>query len=247
MTRLRLPLLAGTALLVLSLGALAQAAVDKAPAWASLTPAQQQALAPLQREWPAIDGTRKQKWLEVAAKFPRMPADERQRVQARMAEWARMTPTERAGARMQYQEAKRVPAEERQAKWQAYQALTPEERSSLARRAKPAAKAASGADVSKSRALADSGTNGSVKRNVVVTTGAAPPTRVVAPTVVQARPGATTTSITKRASPPLHHQAGLPKIAATPGFVDPATLLPRRGPQGAGARAAASADPAEQP
>lgn len=247
MNPLRLPLLAGTVLLVLSLGALAQVAVDKPPTWASLTPAQQQALAPLQREWPAIDGTRKQKWLEVAAKFPRMPADERQRVQARMADWARMTPADRAGARMQYQEVKRVPAEERQAKWQAYQALSPEERSSLARRAKPVARSASGGDTSKPRTTADAASATSVKRNVVATTGATPPARVVAPTVVQVRPGATTTSITKRASPPLHHQAGLPKIAATPGFVDPATLLPRRGAQGAGARAAASADPAEQP
>jgi hypothetical protein len=243
-TKRRLPLLAGAWLLVISLGAVAQAVVDKAPAWASLTPAQQQALAPLQREWPTIDATRKQKWLEVAGKFPRMPADERLRVQERMAEWARMTPTERAGARMQYQEAKRLPAEERQAKWQAYQALSPEERESLAQRAKPAAKAASASDTPKPRVVAEAASG--VKRNVVVATGVAP-TRVVAPTVVQAKPGATTTSIGKRASPPLHHQAGLPKIAATPGFVDPATLLPRRGPQGAGARAAASADPAEQP
>jgi hypothetical protein len=33
----------------------------------------------------------------------------------------------------------------------------------------------------------------------------------------------------------------MPKIAATPGFVDPATLLPKRGPQGAAAQRAASA------
>lgn len=244
MTKLRLPLLAGAWLLTLSLGAAAQAVIDKTPTWASLTPAQQQALAPLQREWPTIDGTRKQKWLEVASRFPRMPTDERQRVQTRMSEWARLTPTERAGARMQYQEAKRLPAEERQAKWQAYQALSPEERESLAQRAKPSAKTASAGEAAKPRAVAEAASG--VKRNVVVSTGVAP-TRVVAPTVVQAKPGATTTSIAKRASPPLHHQAGLPKIAATPGFVDPATLLPRRGPQGAGARAAASADPAEHP
>lgn len=245
MTKLRLPLLAGAWLLTVSLGAAGQAVVDKPPTWASLTPTQQQVLAPLQREWPAIEGNRKQKWLEVAAKFPRMPADERQRVQARMAEWARMTPTERAGARMQYQEAKRVPAEERQAKWQAYQALSPEERQSLAKRAPPVAKAASAAsEAQRPRAVTDAASG--AKHNVIVATGVAP-TRVIAPNTVQAKPGATTTSIAKRASPPLHHQAGQPKIAATPTFVDPATLLPRRGPQGAGARAAASADPAEQP
>jgi hypothetical protein len=211
-----------------------------------LTPAQRQVLAPLQPEWASIDSTRKQKWIEVAAKFPRMPADERQRVQERMTQWARMTPAERAGARLQFQEARQLPAEERQAKWQAYQALSADERNTLAQRAKPAPKSASGADPATSKPRAAAQPASGVKHNVVVATGVAP-TRVVAPTVIQAKPGATTTSIAKRASPPLHHQAGLPKIAATPGFVDPATLLPRRGPQGAGARAAASADPAQQP
>jgi hypothetical protein len=61
--------------------------------------------------------------------------------------------------------------------------------------------------------------------------------------VVQAQPGATTTLITKRPVPPTHQQTGLPKIAATPEFVDKATLLPQRGPQGAATRSAAASDP----
>jgi hypothetical protein len=241
--RIRLPLL--VALLLVSLGAGAQVLVDRSPTWASLTPAQKQTLAPLQRDWATIEPNRKQKWLELATKFPTMPADERQRVQARMTEWARLTPNERAGARMQFQEVRRLPAEERQAKWQAYQALSPEERQSLAQRAKPAARAASAAE-GEARRLASTPAPAGPKSNVVTVT-AKPPTRVVSPTVVQAKPGATTTSMSTRATPPLHHQAGLPKIAATPGFVDPATLLPKRGPQGAAVRAAASADPAEHP
>ena len=60
---------------------------------------------------------------------------------------------------------------------------------------------------------------------------AAPP-RPVAPTVVQAQPGATTTLISKPPAPPPHQQPGLPKIAATPGFVDQATLLPTARPAG---------------
>ena len=87
---------------------------------------------------------------------------------------------------------------------------------------------------------------GTPKRNVVsATTGPAP--RSVAPTVVQAKPGASTTTVATPAKPPLHHQPGLPKIVATPNFVDPATLLPRRGPQAAAMRAAASTDPTLQP
>ena len=69
---------------------------------------------------------------------------------------------------------------------------------------------------------------------------AAPP-RAVAPTVVQAASGATTSLMNKRPAPPTHQQPGLPKIAASPGFVDRATLLPQRGPQGAATRSADAA------
>jgi hypothetical protein len=55
----------------------------------------------------------------------------------------------------------------------------------------------------------------------------------VAPTVVQAKPGATTTLMTTTAEPPAHHRPGQPKIAAKPGQVDRSTLLPRSGPQAA--------------
>jgi len=210
-------------------------AADQGANWALLTPAQRQVLAPLQRDWNNIDLSQREKWVEVAARFPTMPADERQRLQARMAEWVRMTPAQRATARLQFQEVKRLPAEERQARWQAYQELSPDERRKLAQSAKPAARAASAAQA---RVTADADTG---KRNIVGTPAAAP-ARVVSPTVVQARPGATTTTMTTRAAPPLHNQAGLPKIAATPGFVDPDTLLPQRGPQGAAVRAVPPAE-----
>ncbi len=220
--------------LVLVMTGVASAA-EQGPSWASLTPAQRQVLSPLQRDWNSIDLSQREKWVEVAAKFPKMPADERVRLQARMAEWVRMTPAQRATARLQFQEVKRLPVEERQERWNAYQALSPEERGRLAQRAKPAARAAPAAQA-RTAPVADHG-----KRNIVGAPAAAP-ARVVAPTVVQARPGATTTTMTTRAAPPLHNQTGLPKIAATPGFVDPDTLLPQRGPQGAAVRSAPPTD-----
>ena len=76
----------------------AAAEAERGPAWAALTPVQQQLLAPLGREWHQIDAARKQKWLEVASRFPTLPAEERARIQARMAEWARMSPAERGRA-----------------------------------------------------------------------------------------------------------------------------------------------------
>lgn len=198
--------------------------VDRPPTWSSLSPQQRQVLAPLQRDWSTIDADRKQKWIEVARRFPAMPAAERQRVQERMAEWARMTPTERGRARLQFQQARQIPAEDRQARWEAYKALPDEERKELARRAKPASPPAARADTRTAENAA--------KRNIVNPQRPTQP-RQVAPTVVQAKPGATTTLLTDRPNPPMHQQAGLPKIAAMQGFVDPRTLLPRRGPQGA--------------
>jgi len=54
--------------------------------------------------------------------------------------------------------------------------------------------------------------------------------------------------MSKRPAPPAHQQTGLPKIAATPEFVDRTTLLPQRGAQGAAAKHAAGASaPVQRP
>jgi hypothetical protein len=232
--------------------------VDRSPSWVSLTPAQQQALGPLRQDWSGIDSNRKQKWLAIAARFPKLPADERKRVQERMTEWTHLTPAERNSARLQFNEARQVSPEERQAKWQAYQALPEAERQQLAQRAKPAAKAngatgligtavvspgapPSGASVAPANGplrasplVAANPADGATKRNVV-RTAAGDQVKPVAPLVVQAQPGATTTNLSTRSPRPSHSQPGTPKIAATPGYVDPATLLPKRGAQGAAA------------
>ena len=151
---------------------------------------------------------------------------------------AALSPAQRGQARMNYQEARQVTKEERQARWQAYQALTPEQRGKLAARAaRPtSANAARNGDAARKSALAQRD-GVQAKSNLVPNTSYAAPPRAVGPTVVQAQPGATTSLISKRPAPPPHQQPGLPKIAATPGFVDKATLLPQRGPQGAAATA----------
>jgi hypothetical protein len=64
---------------------------------------------------------------------------------------------------------------------------------------------------------------------------------------VQAPTGATTSLVTRQPAPPAHQQTGLPKIAATPTFVDRTTLLPQRGPQGAAMRTSASSPAANNP
>ncbi len=209
---------------------------ESGPRWQDISTAQRAALRPLERDWSTIDAPHKQKWLEIAARYPAMPPAEQQRVSARMAEWVKLSPAQRGQARMNYQEARQVTKEERHARWEAYQALTPEQRSKLAARAAPApaANAARNGDAARKAATAQRDAV-QAKSNLVPNTSYAAPPRAVGPTVVQAQPGATTSLISKRPAPPTHQQPGLPKIAATPGFVDKSTLLPQRGPQGAAA------------
>jgi hypothetical protein len=211
------------------------------PSWQSLTAKQRATLAPLQNDWASIDGPRKAKWLDIAARYPKLPASEQQRLQARMTEWSRMTPSERARARLNYQEVKQLPNEERQDRWQAYQALPEDQRKALANRGKGGAQ--SKAPQRGTKPPPEFGAKRNIVPNPSLSGG---PSRPVAPTVVQSSPGATTTLVTRQPTPPAHQQAGMPKIAATPGFVDRNTLLPKRGPQGAGVRPAASA-PAARP
>jgi hypothetical protein len=195
--------------------------------WNSLSSKQRSVLAPLQRDWSQVSPSQQQKWMQLADRYDTLPTEDKARTQQRMGEWSRLTPQERARARVNYQEASRLGREERQQQWEAYRALPAERRRELAESARPGAPA--------SARPANGGEPANVKSNVV-RAPAVTPARPVGPTVVQRGPGATTSLVSKPAAPPLHQQAGLPKVAATPGFVDGATLLPRRGAQGAAVR-----------
>lgn len=214
---------------------------SEGPRWNDLRPAQRSALAPLQRDWATIENTSKLKWLEIAERFPSMPAEERLRIQARMSTWASLSPQERNQTRMRFQEAKAAPPDERSAQWKAYQDLPPDERKQLAERApaqgsaKPTKQAAE-RDSTTGNGGRDKALISNQKINIVPPPPPVPPLKAISPSAVQAQPGATTTLISKRAAPPAHQQTGLPKITASPGFVDPSTLLPQRGAQGAAAR-----------
>jgi hypothetical protein len=216
---------------------------EDGPTWRSLSPEQRSVLKPLERDWSTIDTSRKQKWTEIAARYPKLPADEQKRISERMSAWASMTPVERGQARLNYQEARQVTPQERQARWQAYQALSPDEKRRLANRSTPAT-AAKASDPIRRPIGRDAPQN---KSNLVPSPDYATPRKAIAPTVVQAQPGATTSLVTKRPAPPTHQQPGLPKIAATPGFVDKSTLLPRRGPQAAAVHSTATSDARSTP
>lgn len=221
---------------------------DSGPDWSELTQRQRGALQPLQNSWNSIAPDHKEKWIDLAARLPRMSPDEQARVQARMTEWAQMTPQERGKARLRFQEAKRLAPDDRQARWQSYQALSEEQRLELSERAKQSSApvARSSASRAAAAALGNAGAKSLSERRPGSSPGAeapqksnrpADPSRTVraeaiAPAIVQAKPGATTTLISKRtATQP--QQSGVPKIAAAPDAVNASTLLPQKGPQSA--------------
>jgi hypothetical protein len=200
-------------IVVLVLGGVSAMAADTS-GWERLSIQQRQALAPLQPHWERLDNIRRQKWLKLAARFPTMSDDERARMQERMVGWAYLAPSDRGRARLEFHSIRQLGSDELQARWQAYQALPAAEREQLARQA--AAHAARAAQRGRSS----------------VHTQARPPATLPAATARVTTPGLTSS----------FQSPGRPRIATTPEFVEPATLLPRRGAQAAARSSAPAKD-----
>jgi hypothetical protein len=113
------------------------------PLWSELTNAQRQALAPLASKWDAVSEAQKRKWLALSQNFPKMSGAEQAKLQGRMTEWVALSPAQRTQARLNFGETKQISPDDKKAKWEAYQALSPEEKNKLAAKAaKPPATAA---------------------------------------------------------------------------------------------------------
>lgn len=107
------------------------------PLWRDLGAKQQQALLPLAAHWDSLNEAHKRKWLAFSRNYAQLSPADKTTLHSRMTEWAALSPQQRAQARFNFAEVKQVPADERKAKWEAYQALTPEARRQLAERAAP--------------------------------------------------------------------------------------------------------------
>ncbi|WP_338413108.1 DUF3106 domain-containing protein [uncultured Sphaerotilus sp.] len=225
----------------MQVGAQGQPVGASGPTWAELSAGERQALQPLQSQWNGIDSLRKQKWRDVANRYASLPAVQQDRLHERMVEWATMSPAQRNAARINFEELRKLPATERQTRWEAYQSLPADARQALLTQAgsRPLAASAVQSPAAARKSLASGDTQS--KSNIVATPQTVKPLSV-APGTVQAGVGASTRPINKPPTPPRHQQSGMPKIAATPEFVQNDTLLPQRGPQGAGATPAARPD-----
>jgi hypothetical protein len=108
--------------------------------WQRLSANQKKTLAPLAGTWDSLSAAHQRKWLEVSKNYPSLGAGEQVKMHERMTEWAALKPQERAQARLNFGKtteiAKELSPAEKLARWQAYQALSPEERQKLAENAK---------------------------------------------------------------------------------------------------------------
>lgn len=114
------------------------------PLWVELTPLQQQALAPLASSWnTTISEAQKRKWLAISKNYDRLPLEGQATLNSRMNEWVALSPQQRAQARLNFGKTKelsrQLTPEEKKAKWEAYQALSPEEKQKLAAKGSPSA------------------------------------------------------------------------------------------------------------
>ncbi|MES2978691.1 MAG: DUF3106 domain-containing protein [Pseudomonadota bacterium] len=105
-------------------------------AWAKLTSKQQEALQPLAPIWHTMSEAQQRKWLEVSKNYPNLPGEDQARMHSRAGEWAALSSRQRTEARLNFgittELSKELTPEEKRAKWQAYQALTAEEKKKLA-------------------------------------------------------------------------------------------------------------------
>jgi hypothetical protein len=112
------------------------------PLWSELTPAQQQALTPLAGTWDTVSEAQKRKWLAMSQNFPMLSAAEQATLRSRMTEWVALSPQQRTQARLNFGQTQQLAPDDKKAKWEAYQALSPEEKRKLAAKAPKAPAAA---------------------------------------------------------------------------------------------------------
>lgn len=101
------------------------------PLWQELTIAQQVSLKPLAANWNSLGEAQKRKWMAIATSYPKLSADEQAKLHSRMTDWATLSQHQRTQARLNFAETKLVTPSQKTATWQAYQALSPDEKKKL--------------------------------------------------------------------------------------------------------------------
>lgn len=102
------------------------------PNWGELTKAQQRVLQPLEKRWPFMGEVQKSRWIVLAGTFDTLPAQEQLKLRDRMESWASLSAQQRSQARLNYAITNRMAPKDKWAQWEAYQALSDEQKRALA-------------------------------------------------------------------------------------------------------------------
>ncbi len=107
------------------------------PTWGELTTAQKQALYPLANRWSLLTEAQKRHWLKLSVGFHALEPGEQEKMLSRLTDWASLSAQQRSQARLNYAVTGTLAGESKRAKWEAYQALSEEERKRLAAKVAP--------------------------------------------------------------------------------------------------------------
>src|SRR5574337_495992 len=101
---------------------------EAGPPWTALSTAQKEALYPLAERWSLLSEVQKRNWLNLAAGFHALSPEEQQKMLTRITDWANLSAQQRSQARLNYAAAAKLPADSKRTQWEAYQALSAEEK-----------------------------------------------------------------------------------------------------------------------
>ena len=108
--------------------------------WQTLSKRQKQALAPLAGQWHELTAQQRQKWLTLSKNFLQLSDEEQLTLHGRMREWSALSPRQRSQARFHFNATQSLSAQDKRAQWEAYQALSEQEKNKLASGPKPPVK-----------------------------------------------------------------------------------------------------------
>ena len=115
------------------------------PSWNELTRQQREVLTPLKERWSNMGELTKRRWISLAEGFEQLPPEGQDKLRERMQTWANLSVQQRNQARLNFYSSRQLSQEDLQAKWDAYQALSAEEKRRLAAKAAPKARGAANA------------------------------------------------------------------------------------------------------
>jgi hypothetical protein len=81
--------------------------------WITLTPTQQEALAPIAQQWDTLPDIQQKRLLATTKRYPKLTPQQKQLYLTKLTDWSRLTPDQRNRAREKYKAFSKVAPEKR--------------------------------------------------------------------------------------------------------------------------------------